>query len=29
MKQENAEKSIDIVYAFMFIFYDVFSSDSK
>lgn len=29
MKQENAEKSIDMVYAFMFIFYDVFSSDSK
>lgn len=23
MKQENAEKSIDMVYAFMFIFYDV------
>lgn len=29
MKQENAEISIDMVYAFMFIFYDVFSSDSK
>lgn len=29
MKQEHVEKSIDMVYAFMFIFYDVFSSDSK